>query len=109
LSWSQRAKRDGVSAANVPSELSATANIELTIVVSEMAMNDAPINAHEARNARLPERKRNRIRCLSGFTEQPASAEGLLANAENLTDNHRRTLARNISTGAGMKDGKMRL
>jgi len=87
-----------MSAANVPSELSATEIVELTIVVNEMAMNDAHINAYEARNARLLERKKNRIRYLNGFTEQPASAERLLANAENLTYNHRRTLARNIST-----------
>lgn len=87
-----------ISAADAPTELSATEIVELTIMVNEMAMNDAHINAYQARNARLLERKKHRICYLNGYTQQSASAERLLANAEDLNYNHRRTLARNITT-----------
>ena len=86
-----------MSTAGAPAEPSAQEIVELTIVANEMAMNDAHINAYEARNARLLERKKNRIRYLNGYTQQPASVEQMLANAEDLAYNHRRTLARNVS------------
>lgn len=61
-------------------------------------MNDAHINAYAARNARLLERKKNRIRYLNGYTQQPASVEQMLANAKDSAYNHRRTLARSHAT-----------
>ncbi len=88
---------NGNSIVNLPVEPEATEILELTIVANEMAMNDRQVNAYAVRNAQLLERRKNRIRYLNGYTELPASAERLLSNAEDLTYNHRRTLARNIS------------
>lgn len=85
------------STVGAPTEASAQEIAELTIVANEMAMNDAHMNVYEARNARLLERKKNRICYLNGYTQRPASVEKLLANAEDLAYNHRRTLARNVT------------
>ena len=85
------------STVGAPTEASAQEIVELTIAANEMAMNDAHINAYEARNARLLERKKNRVCYLNGYTQPPASVEKLLANAEDLAYNHRRTLARNVT------------
>lgn len=85
------------STVGAPTEASAQEIVELTIVANEMAMNDAHINAYEARNARLLERMKNRICYLNGYTQPPASVEKLLANAEDLAYNHRRALARNVT------------
>lgn len=82
---------------DAPTEPSAQEIVELTIVANEMAMNDSHINAYEARNARLLERKKNRVCYLNGYTQRPASVEQMLANAEDLAYNHRRTLARKVS------------
>ena len=79
-----------------PAEMSAPQIVELTIAASVTSANDGHVNAYEARNAILMKRRKERIRYENGYT-LPASAELLLANAENLSYNHRRTLSRNIS------------
>ncbi len=56
-----------MSTAGAPTEPSAQEIVELTIVANEMAMNDAHINAYEARNARLLERKKNRVCYINGY------------------------------------------
>jgi len=86
-----------MSASGAPDEPSAQEIVEITIVANEMAMNEAHVNAYEARNAILLERKKNRIQYINGYTQQPASVIQMVANAEDRAYNHRRTLARNIS------------
>ena len=82
-------------ASQAPTELGAQEITELTVVVNEMAANHAHVNAYEIRNALLLERRKRRIRYEQGYT-LPASAELLLANAEDAKYNHRRTLSRSI-------------
>ncbi|MGN6527287.1 MAG: AHH domain-containing protein [Burkholderiaceae bacterium] len=84
-----------VPASAAPAELSAQQVVELTLAANEMAANDEHVNAYRIRNAILVERRKNRVRYINGMTV-PASAEKLLANAENPSHNHRRTLARNV-------------
>ena len=65
-----------MSTADAPTEPSAQEIVELTIVANEMAMDDAYIDACAARNARLLERKKNRIRYLPGDSRHAQWAQG---------------------------------
>lgn len=80
-------------------EFSAQQILDLTVAANQVATNSADVNAYDVRNAIVLRWKKSHVQYLNGYTSQPASVMLLLANAEDLTYNHRRTLARNIVAG----------